>query len=71
MEAFDVYRPASIRRDMTYTSEPEWHLPPWTDDEVANINDYQRSGEMHPLTCGCDPAISASNTEPHQDDWDF
>ena len=47
MEAFDVYRPASIRRDMTYTSEPEWHLPPWTD------------------------AISASNTEPHQDDWDF
>lgn len=120
-----MYRPASIRRDMTYTSEPEWHLPPWTDDEVANINDYQRSGEMHPLTCGCGPAsdgdffdwpnrirvahrdglhcpnghcplqttdinrditdgsllrsiqqgwsaaISASNTEPHQDDWDF
>ena len=30
-----MYRPASIRRDMTYTSEPEWHLPPWTDDEVA------------------------------------
>ncbi|EIU51607.1 MULTISPECIES: hypothetical protein [Mycobacteriaceae] len=107
------------------TNFSEWHLPPWTDDEVANINDFQRSGAMHPLTCGCGPqddgdffdwpnrvrvahsdglhcpngrcsvqtthvdrgiadgsllrsiqqdrsdAMSAANTAPQQDDWDF
>lgn len=33
----------------------KWHLPPWTDEDVANINDFQRSGAMHPFTCGCGP----------------
>lgn len=30
--------------------------PPWTDDQVDNINAHQRAGFFHPLTCGCDPA---------------
>jgi hypothetical protein len=25
---------------------------PWTDDEVESLNQYQRSGVMHPFTCG-------------------
>lgn len=39
--------------DVSYAFE--WHLPPWTDEEVANINDSQRSAAMHPFTCGCGP----------------
>ncbi|MCP2626070.1 hypothetical protein NLB33_24830 [Mycolicibacterium smegmatis] len=110
---------------MSQDCQSEWQLPPWTDDEVSNINDFQRSGAMHPLTCGCCPhndgdffdwanrvrvarsdglhcpngrcpvqtthvdhgiadgsllrsiqqdwstAMSAANTAPQQDDWDF
>lgn len=41
-----------------------WHLPPWTDDEVANINDFQRAGAMHPLTCGCGPEDSDDFSGP-------
>lgn len=32
-----------------------WHLPPWTPEEVNNINTFQSSGAMHPFTCGCGP----------------
>lgn len=36
---------------------------PWTNEQVAALNEYQRSGRMHPFTCGnrgaeghrCDP----------------
>ena len=24
----------------------------WTQEQVDNLNSYQRSGEMHPFTCG-------------------
>lgn len=27
-------------------------VPPWTDQQVANLNAYQRSGRFHPFTCG-------------------
>lgn len=33
--------------------ELEDRRPPWTEKEVANINAFQKSGAMHPLTCGC------------------
>jgi hypothetical protein len=33
--------------------EFECHLPPWTEQDVANINAFQTSGAMQPLTCGC------------------
>ncbi|WP_070953311.1 hypothetical protein [Mycobacteroides chelonae] len=36
--------------------EREQHPPPWTDGEVRNINDFQRSGAIHPYTCGCGPS---------------
>jgi hypothetical protein len=26
---------------------------PWTDQEVANINEFQRGGAFHPFTCAC------------------
>jgi hypothetical protein len=29
-------------------------VPPWTDQQVANLNAYQRSGRFHPFTCGND-----------------
>jgi len=38
---------------MSFVSE--WRLPPWTAEEVAHINEFQRSRAMHPLTCGCGP----------------
>lgn len=25
---------------------------PWTDEQVAALNGYQRAGAMHPFTCG-------------------
>lgn len=25
----------------------------WTDEQVRNINEFQRSGAMHPFTCSC------------------
>jgi hypothetical protein len=24
---------------------------PWTPEQVQNLNDYQKSGKMHPFTC--------------------
>lgn len=29
--------------DLTY--------PPWTGEQVANLNSFQRSGQFHPFTC--------------------
>lgn len=26
--------------------------PPWTDEQVRNLNAYQASGRFHPFTCG-------------------
>ncbi len=25
--------------------------PPWTDEQVKNLNDFQKNGVMHPFTC--------------------
>ena len=30
---------------------PGMRYAPWTADEVANLNRYQRWGRMHPFTC--------------------
>jgi hypothetical protein len=27
-------------------------VPPWTSEQVASLNEYQRSGAFHPFTCG-------------------
>ncbi|WP_322544434.1 hypothetical protein U2G91_15680 [Rhodococcoides fascians] len=27
---------------------------PWTDEQVHNLNEYQRAGVMHPFTCFCE-----------------
>lgn len=27
---------------------------PWTDEQVANLNDFQQSGHFHPYTCTCE-----------------
>jgi len=26
---------------------------PWTDEQVANLNEYQQRGMFHPFTCQC------------------
>jgi hypothetical protein len=26
-------------------------VPPWTEDEVKSLNEYQTAGEVHPFTC--------------------
>ncbi len=28
-----------------------WIMPPWSDEQVAALNAYQRSGRYHPFTC--------------------
>lgn len=28
--------------------------PPWTVEQVQNLNEYQQSGMFHPYTCGTD-----------------
>ncbi len=27
-------------------------VPPWTSEQVAALNSYQRAGRFHPFTCG-------------------
>jgi hypothetical protein len=31
---------------------PTFVAAPWTDEQVANLNRYQRAGVFHPFTCG-------------------
>lgn len=33
--------------------------PPWDDETIRRLNDYQRSGRFHPYTCGNDRSNSA------------
>ncbi|MFF1284352.1 hypothetical protein ACFVY4_26870 [Streptomyces sp. NPDC058299] len=33
-------------------TDPTFVAAPWTDDQVANLNRYQRAGVFHPFTCG-------------------
>lgn len=32
---------------------------PWTDEQVANLNSFQESGQFHPFTCGGDRGDAA------------
>lgn len=45
---------------------------PWTPEQVANLNAYQRSGRMHPFTCGS-PGYHDTPQSPvliaHEDGW--
>jgi hypothetical protein len=38
--------------DAPTTDGPTVTAAPWTDDQVANLNRYQRAGIFHPFTCG-------------------
>lgn len=33
-------------------AQPDLLLAPWTPEQVAALNAYQRCGQMHPFTCG-------------------
>lgn len=32
-------------------TEPQISQAPWTEEQVINLNDYQKAGVMHPFTC--------------------
>jgi hypothetical protein len=45
---------------------------PWTPEQVAALNAYQRRGDMHPFTCGGDRADAAHRRyaeEAGDGDW--
>jgi hypothetical protein len=42
---------------------------PWTDDQVASLNGYQRSGVMHPLTGGRGPDGAETVLTATTDGW--
>jgi len=35
-----------------HNSDPDKIVPPWSAEQVAGLNGYQRSGVFHPYTCG-------------------
>ena len=37
--------------------------PPWTDEEVKNLNEFQMSGGMHPFTCGSGNRSDATHSK--------
>lgn len=43
--------------------------PPWTPEQVAALNEFQRRGGMHPFTCGGDHAPGSPSLIAREGGW--
>lgn len=50
-------------------TEHQQLIPPWDDETVKALNEYQQAGWMHPYTCGNTHHLHSVTLVAHTDGW--
>lgn len=50
-------------------TQTEYEMAPWTPDQTEALNDWQRRGDVHPMTCGNEHSTMDNVLIARRDGW--